>query len=59
MNSEADILDMEYDLLKYRGLQPDPNIESMKLLYHYSKYKKDREDSNAKANSNPNVTRMY
>ena len=49
---------MEYDLLKYRGLQPDPNMESMKLLYMYGKYKKDREDAKT-AQSNPKVTRTF
>jgi hypothetical protein len=48
---------MEYDLLKYRGLQPDPNIDSMKLLYMYGKYKKDRED--ARPQGTPGVTKTF
>lgn len=38
-------MEMEYALLKHRGLQPDPRMESMRLLYFYSKYRKDREDT--------------
>jgi hypothetical protein len=49
---------MEYDLLKNRGLQPNQDLESMKLLYFYGKYKKEREAANL-ANQNPNVTKAY
>lgn len=48
---------MQYELLKYRGLQPDPCIDGMKLLYFYGKYKKEREDAR---NQKPaNVTKAY
>ena len=50
---------MEYDLLKYRGLQPDDAMPSLKLLYFYSKYKKDREDANTAAARKGNMVKMY
>ena len=51
---------MEYDLLKYRGLQTYPDMESMKLLYLYGKYKKDRENArNQQTQNNSKVTRAF
>lgn len=50
---------MEYDLLKYRGLQPNDSMPSMKLLYFYSKYRKDREEALAAAKAKSNMVRMY
>lgn len=44
--------------MQYRNWQPDPEIESMKLLYFYGKYKKERENA-AQAAKNPRVTKMY
>lgn len=49
-------MDMEYDLLKHRGLQPSDDIPSMKLLYMYGKYKKERE---AQPPPSGNVTRTF
>ena len=49
---------MEYDLLKYRGFQADETTSSMKLLYFYSKYKKDREDDRNAQNKGSRVIRM-
>lgn len=43
---------MQYELLKYRGLQPNEDLPSMSLMYHYSKCKKEREEA-AKAQAVP------
>jgi hypothetical protein len=55
--TEGDILDMQYDLLKHRGLQPVDDVSSMTLLYFYSKYRKDREDAR-NANTNLRTIRV-
>lgn len=47
---------MEYDLLKHRGFMADDHTPSMKLLYFYSKYRKDRE--NAKPQGNGKTIRV-
>lgn len=44
--------------MRHRGLQPDTDIESMKLLYFYGKYKKERETA-AQPAKNPKVTKAY
>ncbi len=36
---------MQYDLAKYRHMQPDMNMPSKSFLYFYSKYRKDREEA--------------
>jgi hypothetical protein len=48
MNTEQDILDMQYELMSDRGMQPVEDMFSMSLLYFYSRYRKDRQ--NAKPN---------
>ena len=47
VSSEQQIFDMQYALLRGRGLQPSDEHSSMSLLYMYSKYKKDLEDEAA------------
>ncbi len=41
---EHDILEMQYRLLKDRGMQPDGNMPSRTLLYFYSLNKKERDE---------------
>lgn len=36
---------MQYELLKYRGLQPNDDMASMTLMYMYSKSRKEREEA--------------
>lgn len=43
MNTEQDILDMQYELMSDRGMQPVEDMPSMSLLYFYSRYRKDRQ----------------
>lgn len=42
---------MEYDLLKHRNFQADDSTASMRLLYFYSRYRKDREEAKAAASA--------
>lgn len=53
MNSEQSILDMQSELAQYRNMQPNDDMPSKTLLYSYSKYKKEREESAAKARTQP------
>lgn len=58
VTSEQDLLDMSYDLLKYRGFKVTSETDSMELLYFYGKYKKDREKA-AQQTGQPRVTKAY
>lgn len=58
VTSEQDLLDMSYDLLKYRGFRVTNETDSMELLYFYGKYKKDREKAAAQGSST-RVTKAY
>ena len=58
VTSEQDLLDMSYDLLKYRGFKVTSETDSMELLYFYGKYKKDREKA-AQQGGSPRVTKAY
>jgi hypothetical protein len=40
---------MQYELLTHRGMQPVQNMPLRTLLYVYSKYRKEREESAGKS----------
>lgn len=42
---------MQYELARYRHIQPDMTMPAKSLLYFYSKYKREREE--AKASGQP------
>jgi len=42
-------MEMQYELLHFRSLQPNDFMDSRTLLYAYSKYRKDREEAAAAA----------
>jgi hypothetical protein len=49
---------MEYELLDNRGFIATQSTPSMKLLYFYSKYRKQREEQRSKAASGNRVIRV-
>ena len=48
---------MQYDLLKYTGLQPNDKMPSMSLFYSYSKMAKDIEKKEQEKIANANANK--
>jgi hypothetical protein len=42
-------MEMQNQLLKHRGMQPDDRMPSQEFLYHYSRLLKDLQDAQAQA----------
>ena len=38
-----DIVEMQYQLLKYRGMQPNPLLDAITLIFFYRRLEKDKQ----------------
>lgn len=52
--TEQRLLEIEYELLKHRGMQVSESTPSQKLLHHYSALQKDLEDDHQRKLANKN-----